>query len=302
METKVGTNSYAPVHKKKTQKFCVTIPIYKETLNIDEEISLKRLHKVLKDKSNVYAFCPIDINLDKYLEIFPELQRMEFEPENFTSIYAYSQLCLKYEFYDAFSMYEYMYIYQLDCYLIEDNLEYWCDQEYDYVGAPILVAHADWRNFRINPDNKVIISPAVGNGGFSLRNIKTFKYLTNPNEELRQKYELTDEKLKEVKYEDVYFCSFLNELYEIEKPDYKIALKFGIDMNPDLAYNYFNFEGFPMCIHAFDKNIPFWIDKIDDFNSEELFNYCVNKNKAFIEEYYFKDERWPKPLTFLHVK
>lgn len=291
METNVGTNSYAPKTKsKRLQQFCIAIPAYKEELNIDEIVSLERLHKVLKDKSNVYLFCPIELNISKYKEIFPELQVMEFEPENFTSIDAYSHLCMKYEFYDAFSMYEYMIIYQLDCYLLDDNIARWCEKDYDYIGAPIMVPHDDWKNYRYTVDKQIVFSPSVGNGGFSLRKISTFKFLTNPNGELRKRYDITDEKLKEIKFEDVYFCVDLGALYEIERPKFQEALEFAIDMNPDIVFDQYKFDKMPMCIHAFDKNIPYWRDKIEDFDNDELYDYCVEKNKDFIDKYYFKKD------------
>lgn len=289
METKLGTNSrvdWSKVKEKQEHQFCIAIPAYKKDLNIDEIISLKRLHKVLKRKDNVYLFCPIEMNIDKYKEIFPEIKVMEFEPENFTSIDAYSHLCMKYEFYDAFSEYKYMLIYQLDCYLLDDNITRWCEKSYDYIGAPILVPHNDWKNFRYTVDKQLIFSPVVGNGGFSLRKIETFKYLTNPNGELRQRYKITDDKLKDIKYEDVYFCVELGSLYELEIPKYTEALEFCVDMNPDILATRYNFNDMPMCIHAFDKNIPYWRDKIEDFDDDKLYEYCVKKNEKFITEYY----------------
>ena len=290
METKIGTNSCTAIKKlngKKISKYCIAIPAYKEELDIAEKISLKRLHEVLVNKSNVYLFCPVELNVSKYKEIFPEIQVMEFGPENFTSIDAYSHLCMKYEFYDSFSEYEYMIIYQLDCYLMKDDLEEWCYKGYDYIGAPIMVPHIDWKNFSVNQQGQISnFTPAVGNGGFSLRNIDVFKILTDPNGELRQRYNLTDEALKDIKYEDVYFCVELWRLYDFEKPKFDEAMKFAIDMNPDLIYNRYGFSGYPTCIHAFDKNIPFWRSRISDFDNDELYNHCYEKNKKFIDTYY----------------
>ena len=188
-------------NNKYAHKYCIAIPVYKETLAITEKVSLKRLYDTIKNKDIVYAFCPIGFDLTEYRKIFPEIQKVEFNRDNFTSIDAYSHLCMKYEFYEEFSAFEYMFIYQLDCYLIEDHIEEWCHKKYDYVGAPILVPHSDWKNFSV--DNKghiVSFSPAVGNGGLSLRKIDTFLELTNPNGELRKRYEMTEDKLKQIKY------------------------------------------------------------------------------------------------------
>ena len=290
METKIGTNSCTAIEKlngKKYFKYCIAIPAYKEDLTIAEKISLKRLHDVVKHKDNVYVFCPFNLDLTEYKKIFPELQARQFDPENFTSIDAYSHLCMKHSFYHAFSDFEYMVIYQLDCYLVKDEIEEWCYKGYDYIGAPILVPHSDWQNFSVDNEGHIMnFKPSVGNGGFSLRNIDTFIELTNPDGELRKRYEITDEKLKNVKYEDVYFCVELNKLYDISKPNWNDAMKFAIDMNPDLAYDRFNMQGLPMCIHAFDKNIPYWRKTISELSGDDLYDFCCEKHSNFINEYY----------------
>lgn len=274
---------------KKLYKCCIAIPAYKEGLSMTEDVSLRRLHKVLKDKSNVYLFCPIELNVSKYKEIFPELQVVEFASENFTSIDAYSHLCISYDFYNSFSEYEYMLIYQLDCYLVKDNIEEWCYKGYDYIGAPILVPHSDWKNFTVDNEGHIVsFVPSVGNGGLSLRNIDTFLEITDPNGELRTYYSLTDEKLEPVKYEDVFFCVDIRKLYDIRIPKWNEAMNFAIDMNPDIAYDRYGMKGYPMGIHAFEKNIPFWKGKIDEFNSQALYEYCYNKHKEFIDAYYLQ--------------
>ena len=273
---------------KKYFKYCIAIPAYKDTLTVSEKLSLKRLHDVVKNKEIVYLFCPFRLDITEYKKIFPEIKAIGFDAENFTSIDAYSHLCMKHDFYKTFNDFEYMVIYQLDCYLVKDEIEEWCYKGYDYIGAPILVPHSDWQNFLVDQQGQIsAFTPAVGNGGFSLRNIDTFMELTNPNGELRKRYDLTDDKLKNVKYEDVYFCVELNRLYDISKPKWNDAMKFAIDMNPDLAYDRFNMQGLPMCIHAFDKNIPYWRSRISDFDNDELYNHCYEKNKKFIDTYYF---------------
>lgn len=269
-------------------KYCIAIPAYKKDLTIAEKISLKRLHDVVKHKEIVYVFCPTDLDLTEYEKIFPEIQSVRFDPKHFTSIDAYSHLCMKHSFYDAFSYFEYMVIYQLDCYLIKDDIEEWCYKGYDYIGAPILVPHSDWQNFSVDNEGRIInFKPSVGNGGFSLRKIDTFKELTDPNCELRMRYGISDDLLEDVKYEDVYFCVELGKYYDIEKPKWQNAMKFAIDMNPDLAYERYNMEGLPMCIHAFDKNIPYWKEKIKDLDNNQLYEECVQKHQGFITEYYF---------------
>ena len=170
------------------EKFCIVIPVYKDKLDCTEELSLKRLYKVIfKNSDNlidwkepdVYLICPKKMNTDKYKKIYPSIKVKEFDKKWFESTASYSQLCIQYSFYNKFSKYEYMYIYQLDCYLVYDNLEEWCNKGYDYVGAPIIASDAGWKNWD-DPNN---YKPQVGNGGFSLRKISVFKDITDPNGE-----------------------------------------------------------------------------------------------------------------------
>jgi hypothetical protein len=56
-----------------------------------------------------------------------------------------------------------MLIYQTDAYVFSDQLDFWCEQGNDYIGAP-------WFDGYSTPSSTKIIG--VGNGGFSLRNIQ----------------------------------------------------------------------------------------------------------------------------------
>ena len=59
-----------------------------------------------------------------------------FENKNFTSRNSYSKLLLSSKFYERFSDYDYMLIYQLDCLIFSNDLKKWTDLNYDYIGAP----------------------------------------------------------------------------------------------------------------------------------------------------------------------
>ena len=286
---------------------CIVIPIYKETLDCVEEISLKRLKKVLiEDKGektdlydpydfyDIYLVYPEGLNVSKYHELFEnayrvKLYEVKFDPKYFTSTAAYSQLCISYDFYKKFDHYKYMLIYQLDCYLFYDNIANWVKQGYDYIGGPIVSTDCGWDTVKESRKGKQW-TPYVGNGGFSLRKIETFKEITDPDGEFRKRYKLTDEVLKNVKYEDKYFCNDLYKLYELEVPDWKEALSFGIDMSVDVIYNYFKWQGKPMGAHSIDKNIRWWKKVIPELKNQSVIDYCEEKNKEFFSIYYDEND------------
>ena len=287
------------------KQYCIVIPIYKKELDCIEEISLNRLRKVLLDDkvldkvcTDVYLVCPEGLDTTNYEKIyntwdeFTFLKKKEFDPSYFKSTDTYSQLCISYDFYNSFNEYEYMLIYQLDCYLFRDEITDWCLKGYDYIGGPILSTDCGWDTVKksMQKNGKDKWCPYVGNGGFSLRKISTFLDITDPNGELRTTYELTDELLKAVKYEDKYFCNDLYNFYQLEIPTWNEALKFAFDMSVDIIYTLFKFEGTPMGIHSVDKNIRWWKKVIPEFMDQKVIDYCEEKHKEFFKLYYDEND------------
>jgi hypothetical protein len=274
------------------KKFCIVIPIYKEELDCVEEISLKRLYTVIGDKDyDVFLVYPNEMNLENYLNIYSSLKQVAFDPIYFKNTHTYSQLCLNYNFYNMFSEYEYMLIYQLDCYLFYDEIEKWCNKGYDYIGEPIVSTDRGWDTIKEdNKKKKKGYQPYVGNGGFSLRKIETFKDICNPNGELRRRYKLTDDKLVKVRYEDKYFCNDLYNYYRLNIPNWKEALWFGLDMSVDVIYTFFKMDVKPMGIHSVDKNIRWWKKVIPEFSDQNVIDFCEKKHEKFFKLYYDEND------------
>lgn len=290
------------------KQYCIVIPIYKKELDCVEEISLKRLRKVLvddkmnvgvwhemKDYSPVYLVCPKGLDTSEYEKIYNvgdkeiDLKKVEFDPKYFESTATYSQLCISYDFYNSFSEYEYMLIYQLDCYLFEDKIDEWCNKGYDYIGGPILSTDCGWDTVKESQKGKQW-QPYVGNGGLSLRKISTFKEVTDPNGELRQEYNLTDDVLKKVIFEDKYFFNDLYNYYQFDIPSWREAIYFALDMSVDIIYNYFKWDGKPMGIHSVDKNIRWWKKVIPEFMDQKVIDFCEEKHKEFFKLYYDEND------------
>lgn len=259
-------------------KFCIVVPIYREPTPA-EKISLHQLYDVTQRKYDIYFIKPNSFDIRQVQKAFNTGQDacvcfndICFADDYFTSTESYSKLLETYDFWKTFHEYEYVYIYQLDCYLIKDNLEYWCNLGFDYVGAPIVSPNANWKN-----------TPAIGNGGFSLRKVSKFIELTNPNSWFIKKYGKNLQNNKWLKFEDLYFLQECGEFIKIDTPVFQHATQFAWDMNPDVIYKLT--QELPMCIHAFDKNIPFWKDKINGI-TPEVYSDCYSRNKQFIDAYY----------------
>lgn len=149
------------------QQVAVVIPLYKDEITKFEAVSLTACNRHLF-KHPIRLVGPKGLDFDKYLSYFPDsidITAIALEPNNFESIASYNRLMLSPWFYKLFKNFEYILIYQADAYVFRDELEYWCNQGYDYIGAPWF---EEWKD--ASHESKFI---GVGNGGFSLRKVNS---------------------------------------------------------------------------------------------------------------------------------
>lgn len=240
--------------KKPKNPVAVVVPMYKSELTAYEKVSLDRCLKEL-------GAYPIIVIAPERLspEIIQRLMLHEvaieyFDNAYFENINGYSRLLLRSEFYARFIEYENILIYQLDAFVFTDRLVEWCRQSYDYIGAPwIGVDWFDnhhkpgfgnlWGHFRYQKQ-------MVGNGGFSLRRVKSFLFalmvLKNRADNWTHNEDL--------------FWSFEvpNNLPFFRKPDVDTALKFSFELNPKECFARTRGE-LPFGCHAWEKyDIEFW--------------------------------------------
>ena len=274
-------------------RFCIVIPVYKTDLSITEELSFRNFINTFKNKdNNIFFICPDDLDTTAYDTVIKNelskkdkllIERKNFDAKYFKSEFTYSQLCVNYDFYSSFDDYDYMLIWQFDCYLFNDNIEKWCDKGYDYIGAPIISEYSGWKS-----NNDIVWKPKVGNGGLSLRKISTFKDVTNPEGEFLTYYKSTynNNLFEKLKFEDVYFYNVFRYYWDANIPSWEDAGKFALDMNPEVYVNFVNDKEFlPMACHAWPKNIRFWKDKIKEIDNN-IIDYCEDKYKEFFKLYY----------------
>lgn len=156
---KITTERY----NKQINKVCVVIPIYKDDIDEDEKMALRRMLEVFKDEEIVVTTYK-KLDLPTVLSIFKHHHNYRIEYFSnfyFKNVERYNHLMLSKCFYNRFKDYEYILISQLDVYVFSNQLEYWCNQSFDYIGAPLFNHITDVF------DNHY-------NGGFSLRRIDAF--------------------------------------------------------------------------------------------------------------------------------
>lgn len=136
---------------------------HKPNLEWYEEIALDRCRVVFGSRSDVFLACPESLDYARHLELYPGLRVCPFPEDNFDSLVAYNRLKYSRGFYQRFSDFRYLLTYELDAFVFRDELDYWCDTGWSYIGAP-------WfQDFYKAADDAPIFG--VGNSGFSLRSV-----------------------------------------------------------------------------------------------------------------------------------
>jgi hypothetical protein len=255
----------------------VVIPVYKQRLTINERSSLNQCVKVLSGYS-ITLVSPKGLDLMEYYVVYPDFKIEFFDIYYFKSLQGYNKLLLSKKFYNRFKAFKYILIYQLDAWVFRDELKYWCQQNYDYIGAPWFEG---WDKVSFNTE-----FIGVGNGGFSLRKVKTYKwFIVNPflwiNKSslliniykggykdllliiprlLRRLYNnnLQITRRKFSGNEDYFWSIVIGANFkDFKMPDEIEAAKFSFEMNPERLYKITG-KNLPFGCHAWNKNLQFW--------------------------------------------
>jgi Protein of unknown function (DUF5672) len=253
------------------QKVAVVIPIYQNVLSINEKHSLQRCLKILSSHP-IILLKPISLNIDGLLSENPVLQVRNVADSYLDSVKSYNKLLMSKDFFSTFADFEFILIYQLDAFVFKDELLKWCDSGYDYIGAPWLSAYqsgnwifeikkkmALW--FKIKHPNGVafrdiIRANSVGNGGFSLRNVKkSLEIIKKFQPEIKYYTENDDFRLNE----DVFWSIEVNRYQQhLKIPNLTTALEFAFESEPERCFKE-NKERLPFGCHAWERyGLDFW--------------------------------------------
>lgn len=255
----------------------IVVPLYANKPTKEEKASLLQCKKIL-GQYPIIVICPQTLDITEYKFLTDKFER--FEDKNFKSVKSYSSLCLDVDLYERFKNFDYILIYQPDGWVFKDELEYWCNQGFDYIGAP-------WFEGFEKADENSKMLKEVGNGGMSLRNVKKHIKLFNNVHHIHSYKDIADENKKKRFISNLlnipinifrYFMQFiiptknltkLNEDFYIAKyaskivPDFKFptpetALKFAFENHPKRLYE-MNNRQLPFLSHAFKKyDFDFW--------------------------------------------
>jgi hypothetical protein len=251
------------------KKAAVIIPFYKDTLTAFDSVALRQCHKMLSAYP-IIAIKPNSLVLPDEVTNYPFFKTVNFADDYFKDVQGYNRLLLDETFYRQFLDYEYILIHQLDAFVFKNELQYWCSQGIDYVGAPwikpvkprffILSRLRSYLQTRFNTQKDSLPSEKqleykVGNGGFSLRKTRIFYDLC-----ITQKVKIKQYNSNSSHYfnEDIFWSIEVNRKRKLLNiPGYKKALKFAFEFNPERAF-ITNKHQLPFGCHGWDINIDFW--------------------------------------------
>ncbi|HTF29774.1 MAG TPA: DUF5672 family protein, partial [Flavitalea sp.] len=245
-------------------------------LTANEMLSLVQIKTVLA-KRDLFFIYPQFVSIREYLELFLPLKitPVLIEDQYFGDYKRANKLGVSPDLYMHFTAYEYMLIHHIDAYVFSDQLDYWCSQGLDYIGAPWFAGN--------NRPSFPLRFTGVGNGGFSLRKIKSFldisynRSFVNLHIGLSQVYDfLEGEGHKMVRrflfinsfmkiieplagYEDEFWgltVPKFHRWFKVAKPEQ--AMRFSFEVMPRELFRLNNNE-LPFGCHAWEKYDPvFW--------------------------------------------
>jgi hypothetical protein len=204
----------------------VTIPIYKEEPSRLEIFSLQQCLRILGNYPITFI-APNELNISWYEDNCKGVP-VTFERFDSGGFEKYNRMLLSSAFYARFRQYKYLLIYHLDAFVFKDDLTYWCQQGYDYIGAAIY--HQPFAATILNSSRirrqllrrGILKNNYLANGGFSLRKVSTFYWNCLIYQKLIQKWGNF--------YEDLFWCFKLPVFnWFFKMPRIEIAERFAVE-------------------------------------------------------------------------
>ena len=113
----------------------VVIPVHKLHPTPDETVSIRQCAKVFRDKKIAFL-APERLSLQTYFSLIPCASEFRVSGKWMDSIDSYNRLMISMEFYKLLNNYTHLLIHEPDAIVVRDELDSWCVQEIDFIGAP----------------------------------------------------------------------------------------------------------------------------------------------------------------------
>jgi hypothetical protein len=258
----------------------IVIIAHKSVLSKNEERSLLQCSKIFSNYP-IKFICPKVLDVTVYKRLLPHADIDFIDKKWQSSYWMFSMLKVNKLLYKKYRKYEYILFYEADAWVFRDELKYWCERNFDYIGAPWFEGHAAGNS------TKII---GAGNGGFSLRKNKSclrvirklafikmarmfwfksylqaivpFKKvlrLCNHILKIKDPEKLIAFILHEEILEDRYWSEGMGGVFtDFKVADIQSSLSFSFEVRPSLLFE-MNGRNLPFGCHAWEKYEPqFW--------------------------------------------
>lgn len=243
------------------KKAVVVVPVYKIELDEDETASFVHNADVLRNH-DVVAIYPYGLDISFYKRIAPGVTYRAFQDDDFSNVARYNRLMTSSRFYKAFSDYEYLLICHFDAWVFTDELIEWCDQGYDYIGAPFMVPFVGKLSAAFPFLSKLYMNK-IGNGGFCLRKISSHISITH-------RLRWLSPFCLVLMHEDIFYTLIVPLFFRgFRRPGAERANRFAVDKKPEECFKRLNGD-LPFGCHGwFKRNREFWLGYIKPESNAE---------------------------------
>lgn len=240
----------------------IVIPIHLEEPSELEKISLSQTLKVLR-KYPITFQAPYGLNTTWYENYCVGKATINIERFNWKGFEAYGVLQANPLFYKRFLKYSYILICHLDAFVFRDELEEWCQLGYDYTGSVIYDPNFKFKDTFIRKLTGFTSPEYFGNGGFGLKNVRTFYDLTSKYKFYIDFYHKIRKLRKQNFFDDLFFTQHFPKLSsKFSIAPKTVAQRFGAVyynyQEKELPFNNQENDSLPFGVHG-------WIQYHQDY-------------------------------------
>jgi hypothetical protein len=148
----------------------VLVPTHRSQPTPQEVISLRQLARVL-GKHEIVLMTPNGVNTSAYKELLPSASFLSIKKEWMQSHASYNRLIISPLLGSLFRDFSHLLLHEPDSLVLHDSLATWCQQPYDYIGAP-------WFTPIAGKEGEANFAKGA-NSGFSLFRLDAMRKVTN---------------------------------------------------------------------------------------------------------------------------
>jgi hypothetical protein len=130
-----SSRGYSGSHLIIRNRPVVVIPVHRARPSRFETVSLRQCGKILANR-DIVILASKNVDLAAYQELLPRAVDLRVEPHWMASVQAYNKMMISPLVFNALDGFTHMILHEPDAIVIRDEIDYWCNQPFDYIGAP----------------------------------------------------------------------------------------------------------------------------------------------------------------------